>query len=79
MDMENNFYRTKDKRYYTLDGIRGIAILNMILYHMVWDLVHLFGMKWTWYHSPGLLYGNRVFVGRLFSYPDSVMLWDESR
>ena len=53
MDMENNFYRTKDKRYYTLDGIRGIAILNMILYHMVWDLVHLFGMKWTWYHSPG--------------------------
>lgn len=51
--MENNFYRTKDKRYYILDGIRGIAILNMIIYHMVWDLVHLFGMKWTWYHSPG--------------------------
>lgn len=33
-------------RYFVLDAIRGIAILNMIVYHAVWDLVHLFGWKW---------------------------------
>lgn len=39
------------KRYAALDAIRGIALLNMLLYHGVWDLVHLFGFDWQWYES----------------------------
>ncbi|NBI61552.1 DUF1624 domain-containing protein [Clostridiales bacterium] len=39
------------KRYAALDGIRGIALFNMLLYHAVWDLVHLFGFDWLWYQS----------------------------
>ena len=42
--MDNN-------RYSVLDGIRGIALLNMIVYHTVWDMVHLFGFNWKWYQS----------------------------
>ena len=43
----------KHTRYAALDGIRGLALLNMIIYHGVWDLVYLFGMDWKWYRSDG--------------------------
>lgn len=41
------------KRYQKLDGIRGIALLNMIAYHTVWDLVYLYQVNWDWYKSDG--------------------------
>ena len=40
-------------RYYALDGIRGLALLNMITYHAVWDLVYLFDINLQWYQSEG--------------------------
>ena len=40
-------------RYKKLDGIRGIAVLNMIAYHAVWDLVYIYNIKWNWYTSNG--------------------------
>lgn len=43
-------------RYYLLDGIRGITLISMILYHAAWDLVYLLGVEWSWYHS------DRAFV-----------------
>ena len=39
------------KRYDLLDMIRGIALINMILYHGIWDLVYLFHVNWQWYYS----------------------------
>ena len=41
----------KTFRYRKLDAIRGIALLNMIAYHAVWDLVYLYGFQWDWYQS----------------------------
>ena len=38
-------------RYAILDDIRGITLLNMILYHTVWDLVYIFGMNWGWFRT----------------------------
>lgn len=48
-------YLTEDKkmRYYLLDALRGFALINMIAYHGIWDLVHIFGMDWKWYLSEG--------------------------
>ena len=43
----------KSGRYFALDGIRGLALLNMIAYHAVWDLVYLFGFDLQWYQSEG--------------------------
>lgn len=43
----------KSQRYPVLDGIRGLALLNMIMYHGVWDLVYLFGVDWKWFQSEG--------------------------
>lgn len=39
------------KRYGILDTIRGITVISMVLYHMTWDLVYLYGMDWAWYQS----------------------------
>ena len=39
------------KRYHVLDGIRGITLCSMILYHVVWDLVYIFDYNWDWYRS----------------------------
>lgn len=39
------------KRYHVLDGIRGITLCSMILYHAAWDLVYIFGHDWNWYYS----------------------------
>lgn len=43
----------KQIRYRKLDGIRGIALLNMIAFHGAWDLVYLYGVQWDWYQSEG--------------------------
>lgn len=39
------------KRYRRLDEIRGFTIISMILYHMMWDLVYLFGFSVEWYKT----------------------------
>ena len=41
------------KRYAVLDGIRGLALVNMVVYHTIWDLVYIFGCDWGWYESFG--------------------------
>lgn len=51
------------KRYEYLDGIRGLALISMILYHGVWDLVHLFQMDWAWFNGvPGFLWQQSICV-----------------
>lgn len=40
------------ERLQLIDGIRGLAIVNMILYHAIWDLVYLYGFDWQWYLGP---------------------------
>ena len=39
------------ERYHILDDIRGAAVISMILYHAVWDVVNILGVYMTWYYS----------------------------
>lgn len=39
------------RRYVWIDNVRAIAVISMIVYHAVWDLVYLYGVKWTWYEG----------------------------
>lgn len=41
----------KQKRYQMLDSIRGFALISMILYHGMYDIVYLFGHDILWYQS----------------------------
>lgn len=42
----------EEKRYHILDFIRGLTIIGMIIYHGVWDLYYIFGVKWSFYRGP---------------------------
>lgn len=41
----------KRERLYLLDSIRGFALINMIAYHALYDVVYIFGHPITWYES----------------------------
>ena len=43
----------RKSRRHGLDTIRGLALVNMILYHLSWDQVYMFGADWDWYRSDG--------------------------
>ena len=42
---------TGKKRFHTIDTVRGFLLVNMIIYHLIWDIVWIFGVNWTWYTS----------------------------
>lgn len=39
------------ERVFWIDNIRAIAIISMVIYHAVWDLIYLYGMNWNWYRG----------------------------
>lgn len=43
----------KKPRIYMLDNIRGFALINMMAYHALWDIVYLFGVNMPWYRGMG--------------------------
>ncbi len=40
-----------NKRYNFIDGLRGFSIINMIIYHLLYDLVYLFNIEFNFFHS----------------------------
>lgn len=39
------------ERYTTVDILRAVAIIAMIIYHTLWDLVNVFGVEIDWFYS----------------------------
>ncbi|MBR1738241.1 MAG: DUF1624 domain-containing protein [Firmicutes bacterium] len=37
--------KTEKKRLFLIDGLRAIAIINMVLYHAMWDIVNILGVS----------------------------------
>lgn len=54
------------KRIATIDTLRGFAILNVIVYHTLWDLDNLFGFNLLWFHSEPIYIwqqcGSSLFI-----------------
>ena len=45
------------QRILLLDTLRGLALLNMLLYHFLYDLVSFNGVDLPWYHdTPGYIW-----------------------
>lgn len=36
-----------------IDTIRGMVLVSMVAYHAAWNLVYIYGVDWSWYHSYG--------------------------
>ncbi len=48
------------ERLYWIDNLRAIAIINMVLFHAMWDLVYMYGIRADWYR------GDAGFVWQQF-------------
>lgn len=60
MDLKKNI----KNRYHILDEFRGFLLLNMIAYHMLWDLVYMYGMDIEWYKgNPGYIWQQCICHG----------------
>lgn len=42
----------KKERYWFIDGIRGFAIVNMVLFHFFYDYYMIYGKNTAWYFAP---------------------------
>lgn len=43
---------TEFKRYTVLDILRGMSVISMIVFHAMWDIVNIFGVRAEWFDSP---------------------------
>lgn len=43
-------------RIHWVDNARALAMISMVVYHTMWDLVYIFGMRASWFYS------NAAFV-----------------
>ena len=51
----------KSGRIWGLDALRGITLISMAVYHGMWDLVYLFGLRADWYNeTPGYLWQQSI-------------------
>lgn len=51
----------KKERYHLLDGLRGITLISMILYHGMFDLVELYGVSVGWFwKTPGYVWQQSI-------------------
>ena len=41
------------QRFLLIDALRGIAILMMVAYHALWDLVYVYDLPFAWFRSEG--------------------------
>lgn len=46
-----DYKKAQKERLNTIDLIRGIAILNMIIYHALWNLAYIFGVEVSLFYS----------------------------
>ncbi len=62
--MEGNNSRVRrEGRVGLLDEVRGLSILLMVVYHLFFDLVYLYGLDIPAFHSPILAFLQPFFAG----------------
>lgn len=42
----------KKPRYYLIDSLRGFALINMLLFHLLYDLFMIYEIDSSWYFQP---------------------------
>ncbi len=54
IDNKSGMSFNKNNRVNWIDFIRGLAIVNMVLYHLIYDLVYIYGYEISWFSkNPG--------------------------
>lgn len=50
---------TLKKRFGLIDALRGFWLLNMIAYHLCFDIFHIYGLNSNWMFTPGAVIWER--------------------
>ena len=56
---------TEKRRAALLDELRGLMILNVVAFHLCYDLVFLFGVNMPWFHTLYAYYWQQWMAGSL--------------
>lgn len=57
----------REGRYNALDTLRGLLIVNMVLYHALYDVVYIIGVPISWYTNwPGYVWQQGICWGFIF-------------
>lgn len=44
-----------------LDALRGLTVISMVFYHLLWDVVYLMGRDYAWYKgTPGFIWQQSI-------------------
>ena len=62
----------KQKRILLADELRGLAVLLMVWYHAMYNLVFIFGIRWQGFSSPWMK-GIQLFIACTFIFLAGVM------
>lgn len=53
------------RRAALLDELRGLMIVNVVAFHLLYDLVYLFGVRIPWFHTSYAYYWQQWMAGSL--------------
>ncbi len=62
-------------RYFLVDGIRGIAIVNMVIFHFLYDVFIVYGKYPLWYGLPEIHIWQQMICGTFIFISGFVWSW----
>ncbi len=66
-------------RYYLVDGIRGIAIINMVLFHFLYDVFMVYKKYPTWYSLPAIHIWQQMICRTFIFISGFVWTWGKTK
>lgn len=69
------------QRFWQIDALRGLALLNMLVYHAMYDWVYIFGhaSAGTTSGPRTAMCGSSISAGALFCSPATALRWPAAR
>jgi uncharacterized membrane protein len=66
-------------RYYFVDGIRGVAIINMVIFHFLYDVYIVYDKSPTWYSSPAIHVWQQMICWTFIFLSGFVWIWGKAK
>lgn len=67
--------KTAKERYFLVDGIRGIAIINMVVFHFLYDVFIVYGKNPSWYGLKEIHIWQQVICQTFIFISGFVWVW----